>query len=431
MRKIVLGGLVGACLGAGFLFGHFTRHSSTGDMRRILFYEDPMHPAYRSDKPGKAPDCGMDLVPVYADSVVQSLERHEQAALGDLEIEPSTLQLYGIKVAKARMDSGPEQLMLYARVEADETRIYKVNFGTDGYVKETQDDAVGTRVKKDQRLAVVYSPDFLSVAGGFLAANEHTPGAPTSPKDNFNASTTATQGTASVLARADRLRNLGMSDSQIEEISRTRKLPEDVYIVSPTDGFILSRSVTPGMRFERHEDLYTIGDLSHVWIVAEAFGHDAEAIRPGAKATLTIPGSKDRVAASVTAILPEVDPSSHAVRIRLQADNPRFILRPGMFATVQLPISFPPGLSIPADAILDSGVSKRVFVQSASGGFSPRIVETGWLNGDRVQVVKGLEPGETVASSGTFLIDSEARLRLPAPTVAVAAANPASRRRMN
>jgi RND family efflux transporter MFP subunit len=434
MRKLLLGGLVAVCLAAGFLFGHFGYRSAAGSTRRILYYQDPMNPAFHSSKPGKAP-CGMDLVPIYADSVVPSLQHHEQPASDALEIEPSTQQLYGIKIEKARMEAGTQQLRLYARVQADETRIYKVNFGTEGYVKETQDDAVGTRVTKNQRLAVVYSPEFLAVAGGYLAANEHAPVAPNLVRDGLNASTAASQGTASVLARADRLRNLGMSDAQIEEISHSRKLPEDVYIVSPTDGFILTRNITPGMRFDRQEDLYTIADLSHVWIVAEVYGPEALAIRPGAKATVTLPESNEKVAAYVTAILPEVDPSSHAVRVRLQAENPRFTLRPGMFATVELPISFPPGLSIPADAILDSGLSKRVFVQSASGEFSPRLIETGWQKGDRVQVVKGLVDGEAVVASGTFLVDSEARLHSPAAQgIALAAAprmSPGSHHAMN
>jgi RND family efflux transporter MFP subunit len=344
----------------------------------------------------------MDLVPVYEDDLADAVSA-EVKTRGTI-IDPATQQLYGIRVVTAELNSGKAELHLFGRVEADATRTYKLDFGTDGYVKETHGDEVGTHVVKDQRLATVYSPDFLAVAGGYLAANEHAPGGP-SPG---NASTV--QNAASAFARADRLRNLGMSDSQLEEISRTRKLPEDVYVVSPTDGFILSRSISAGMRFERHNELYTIADLSHVWIVAEAFGRDAEAVSPGMEARIYLPDSGETVAAVVKYVLPEVDPTTKAIKIRLEAANPRFKLRPGMSVDVDLPVAMPHGITIPVDAIIDSGNTKRVFVRTKESDFVLRIVNTGLQVGDRVQVLNGLNPGELVASSGTFLIDSETRL---------------------
>ena len=147
----------------------------------------------------------------------------------------------------------------FGKVSADETRIYKVSIGADGYVKTTEKDAVGNFVKKDQHLAVIYSPDFLPLEGGFLSANERTPG-------QFKETPTTAQGAASAQARADRLRNVGMSDVQIDEMITKHQIPEDVYVVSPTDGFILSRNISPGLRFEREREFYSIADLSQVWM---------------------------------------------------------------------------------------------------------------------------------------------------------------------
>jgi RND family efflux transporter MFP subunit len=269
---------------------------------------------------------------------------------------------------------------------------------------------VGDYVKKNQRIAVVYSPEFLSVAGGFLAANEHSPMTNFSSKENVAAF--ATQGAASVQARADRLRNLGMSEMQIEEISKNHMIPEDIYVVSPTDGFILSRNISPGMRFDRESELYRIADLSHVWIAAEVFGKDAAAFRAGTIARVTLPDTGETLQARVSDVLPEVDPATRTLRPRLLADNPGFKLRPNMFVNVEVPVSLPPGLTVPVYAILDSGLTKRVFVQTSQGHFEPRTVETGWKLNDRVQIVKGLHEGETVVSSGTFLVDSESRLQI-------------------
>jgi RND family efflux transporter MFP subunit len=387
-------------------------------MRRVLYYVDPMHPAYRSSKPGIAPDCGMQLVPVYADQAGREVLATQPSNSEAMQISPVTRQLYGIQLAKAQRSTGQEVIRVFGRVAADETRIFRVNLGTDGFVKETQDDAVGNRVRKDQHLAVVYSPEFLSVAGGYLSANERVPGAMS--KDNSSSA----QSAASAQARADRLRNLGMSDAQINELSVTRKIPEDVYVVSPADGFILSRNISPGLRFERHTELYTIGDLSHIWIMADVFGKDANSFRPGAAARIVLSGTGETFTARVSGVLPEVDPATHALRLRLEAENPAFKLRPDMFVSVELPISLPSGITVPSGALLDSGLSKQVFVETSEGYFEPRDVETGWRLDDRVEIVKGLKEGEIVVAAGTFLVDSESRLRLAGSAALPTAAGP-------
>jgi Cu(I)/Ag(I) efflux system membrane fusion protein len=395
---------VAGAMFVGFAFGHLHQRAAASTSRKVLYYVDPMHPAYHSDKPGTAPDCGMDLVPVYADGLGNSLIASGHAEPEGLSIDPATQKIYGIQLATVERDSGKHTIKAFGRVAPDETRVYRVDVGTDGYVKETHDDAVGNFVKKDQHLAIVYSPEFLAVEGGYLSANER---APTNAKDTSPSS----QNAASAQARADRLRNLGMSDVQIEEMSVNRKIPEDVYIVSPTDGFILSRGITPGLRFERQKELYTIADLSHVWILAEVFGKDAEKFRPGAAARITLHDSGQMFQARVSDVLPEVDPVTRALKVRLEANNPGFKLRPDMFVDVEVQSSLPPGLSVPADAVVDTGLVKQVFVEKTPGHFEKREVEIGWRLDDRVQILKGLQEGETVVASGTFLVDSESRLQ--------------------
>lgn len=401
-----------AALFAGLAFVNFHPKAKAAQTRRVLYWVDPMHPAYRSDKPGTAPDCGMALEPVYADEASQSLIPSDSPAQDGVQIDLASQRLYGIRLAKVEKDAGHGAIGVFGRVEPDQTLVYRVNLGTDGFVKETHDDAVGDFVKKDQHLALVYSPDFLSVAGGYLSANERTPGGYAPPKDNSVAS--ITQGAASAQARADRLRNLGMSDSQIEEISSEHKIPENVYVVSPADGFILTRNISPGVRFERYTDMYTIADLSRVWVMAEVFGKDAEAFHGGAKARVTLPDTGQSFQATVSDVLPEVDPATRVLKPRLIVDNPGFKLRPDMFVNVEVAVSLPPGLSVPADAVVDSGMSKRVFVQTSPGHFEARAVETGWRLNDRVQIVRGLKEGETVVAEGTFLVDSESRLQVAA-----------------
>lgn len=374
-----------------------------------------MHPAYRSSKPGKAPDCGMDLVAVYAEDLQGRASTVSGPGPAAVHIDAETQRQYGIQVekvepvGKAAGGSGSTlAVRFFGRVTADQSRIYRVNLGTEGYVKETHSDSPGERVTRDQRLATVYAPEFLSVVGGYLSANERTMLPSVPMKDN----SAPTPNAASAQARADRLRNLGMSDSQIQEVSTSRKIPEDVYVVSPVDGYVLSRNITPGLRFERHTDLYTIADLSRVWILAQVSGDEAAMLRPGSVAEIILPDGGRRLKARVSDALPEVDNASHTLTVRLEADNPRATLRPNMFVTVEaMAGARGPELTVAADAVVDSGLSKHVFVETSAGDFEPREVETGWRRGDRVQITKGLTAGETVASAGTFLIESESKLR--------------------
>lgn len=408
MTKALYSVLLLAASAVGFVTGQSRYRNGTSTARRPLYYVDSMHPTYRSSKPGKAPDCGMELTPVYAEDLAKSLPVSGSADGTILHIDPATQQTYGIRLVEVRATPGQDTLRLFGRVTADETKVYRINLGTDGYVKETHADAVGARVRKDQQLATVYSPEFLSVAGGYLSANERSPvNVSSSMRDNAAPS----QNAASAQARADRLRNLGMSDTQIHDLSVTRKIPEDVYVVSPTDGFILTRNISPGLRFERHTDLYTIADLRHIWIMAQISGKEAQVLHPGAIARVILPDTGESFKARVSDVLPEVDAVSHTLTARLEADNPHFRLRPDMFVNVQVVIAHSAALTVPNDAMLDSGLSKRVFVQIAEGTFQAREVETGLHLDDEVQIVKGLKTGEVVVSAGTFLIDSENSIR--------------------
>lgn len=365
-----------------------------------------MDPSYRSSKPGIAPDCGMELVPVYANDPAAMIGSSRQGTPGSVRISPAAQQLYGIRLAPVEKAAGEHTVRAFGRVSADETRIYTVNVAANGYIRETSGDAVGDYVSKGQHLAVFYSPDFLALIGGYLSANERTPG-------GVSSNVIAAQNAASVQARADRLRNLGMSDEQIDEIARTGKIPEYIYIASPINGFVLTRNISPGQRFDGRTDFYTIADLSQVWIVAEVFGRDARAFTPGTTARVSLPDTGEKFTAKVSDVVPEVDPATRALRVRLIAENPRFALRPEMYVNVDMPVSMEPALTVPVDALLNSGLTSRVFVADRDGYFEPREVQTGWTSEDRVQILHGLHEGEMVAASGTFLIDSESRLQTP------------------
>jgi Cu(I)/Ag(I) efflux system membrane fusion protein len=212
----------------------------------------------------------------------------------------------------------------------------------------------------------------------------------------------------------DRLRNLGMSDVQIKRMAETRQLPESIDIVAPADGFILARNISRGQHFDHDMEFYRIADLSRVWVVAEIYEHEVPYLRPGGPAQINLKNEGRQLLARIGDSLPQSEAGSGAVKLRLEVDNPKFILRPEMVVDVEFPIRVPPTVTVPMDALIDSGARSRVYVEHGEGIFEPREVETGWRFGERVEIRRGLLPGEHVVVEATFLVDSESRLKTPA-----------------
>jgi Cu(I)/Ag(I) efflux system membrane fusion protein len=217
---------------------------------------------------------------------------------------------------------------------------------------------------------------------------------------------------------ADGLRNLGVSNSQIRQMAKRREVVHDIRVESPVDGVVLKRSVSPGLRFDRGFEFYRIADLSRVWILADVSRDQVPFIRRGASARITTAEGSRSLAATVSPSEPMFDEATQTLKVRLTAANPQTALKPGMFVDVEFPVDVPPTLVVPADAIVDSGLQKTVFVERGNGYFEPRPVETGSRYGDDVEVTQGLVLGERIVISGTFFIDSESRMRAAAPAVA-------------
>jgi YHS domain-containing protein len=375
--------------------------AANSSSRRVLYYVDPMHPAYKSSEPGIAPDCGMPLEPVYADAARESTVGADSVSsipVGTVRINPEMQQLIGIRTVAAEKTTGAGHLRILGRVVADDSRVYRVTAGVDGWFRETYDGSVGSYVKKDEKLAAFYSPEFVSQENSYLVASDRL----TVPVKEVS---------RGIQYAADRLRNLGMSDMQIKELGESRQMPENIYVVSPANGIIVARNLAIGQRFEKGMEFYRIVDLSRVWIMADVFENEVQYFRPGVNAIVTVADTGKALRARVANVLPQVDPKSRTIKVRLEADNPGLILRQDMFVDVDLDVKVDASLSVPEDAVLDSGLQRRVFVDRGEGRFEPREVETGKHFNSRIEIVKGLTLGERVVVSGNFLVDSESRLK--------------------
>jgi Cu(I)/Ag(I) efflux system membrane fusion protein len=387
--------LAAAALAGASWYARRDSHDITrADPRKVLYYVDPMHPAYTSDRPGKAPDCGMQLTPVYDDA-------------GVVRVRPDMQRVAGVRTETVDLKPAAATLRLYGRVAADETRLYRITAGTDGYVSDVSHLTTGSRVEAGAWLVTIAAPDVRTPIQAYLVA--------------LDAQEQGTQRPADTPGVVDRgveqaeagLLTLGVSRAQIDEIRRTRRVSSSIRMTAPAAGYVLDRRVAAG-RVAAGEELFRIADLRRVWIVADVSSRDAQYVRPGADVEIAVPGLGRTLHGAVSAaVAPQFDPVSQTVNIRLDADNPDGTLRPGMAVAAHVRLALPPGLAVPADAVLDTGLKKRVFVERSAGLFEPREVETGWRAGERVEIVRGLAAGERVVVSGTFLLDSESRLRRP------------------
>jgi Cu(I)/Ag(I) efflux system membrane fusion protein len=390
---------------AGSRYGHRNTEASLAPDRHVLYYVDPMHPAYKSDRPGVAPDCGMQLEPVYAADA-----RSEAQSRDSMEISPAKQQMFGVQVSRVESSSQSHNIRLLGRVAPDESRIYRLNAGIEGYIQDVSPVTTGSQVRKNDLLATFAAPNATMVIQTFLlnlgaedrfkkSASDGSPEAQNLPATNAN-----------LQQRNQQLQNLGMSPIQMEEIRRSRQIPETIKILAPQDGFVLERNVSPGQKFERGAEWFRIANLDRVWVLADVFESDARYLRAGSQALVSLPHQNRKLAARVSSVLPQFDASTRTLKVRVELDNPGYILRPGMFVDVELPIVLPSALVVPAAAVLDSGMSQTVFVEREPGIFEPRRVKTGWRFADRVEVVSGLQVGDRIVTSGNFLLSAESRL---------------------
>lgn len=376
--------------------------------RRILYYHDPMHPAYKSDKPGIAPDCGMQLEPVYADGGASSAPAASGAApAGSVRIGADEQQLIGLRVEEATKGSGTYTVRTPGRVALDERRVFRVAAAVDGWVRKAGPVATGDIVPKDEVLATFYNRDFLTAQQTYLYA--------LNTMDRFQDNESAEQlklTKAQMRAAEENLEFLGMGETQLREVARTRQVTRDIELRSPVAGLVLARNAFPGLRFDRGTELFRIADLNHVWILADVFENDARLIANAKSAEVVHQGR--RLPVRMSSALPQFDPASRALRVRLELENPGFVLRPDTFVDVEFRVALPAQVVVPVDAVLDSGLGKTVFVDRGNGLFEPRRVETGWRSDSRIAITKGLQPGERIVVEGNFLVDSETRMKAAA-----------------
>jgi len=353
----------------------------------ILYWVAPMDPDYRRDKPGKSP-MGMDLVPVYADG---GESEHEDEPL--VRINPAVEHNLGIRTQVAEIRP------LWRRIEAtgyvgfDENLLSHIHMRTDGWVERLLVDAEGERVKRGQLLFEYYSPELVNAQKEYLQERR--------------------RGEQRLIrASREKLRALGMADSEISELSDRGVESHAIKVFAPRNGVITSLHVREGMYIKPEMEVMSLADLASVWMQAEIFESQADWVAEGQSAEALLNYMPGEVfSGKVDYIYPVLDPQTRTLRVRLQFDNPGERLKPNMYASVTIfGRTHHDALSIPRDALIRAPGNDRVVVSLGEGRYRVHEVMTGIESGEWVEIIAGISAGNLVVSSAQFLIDSEASL---------------------
>ena len=404
-------------------------------------YNCPMHPTYTSDKPGDCPICGMKLVPVPSqdepaetsaappakkktmyrstmapnevsdkpgkDSMGMDMvpfEVEESGSVtevgGRIQVKISTQrqQLIGIRTAPVRSQSIHKLIKAVGRVDYAEPNISIVNLKFDGWVEKLAVNSTGRAVRKGEPLFDIYSPELVAAQQEYLIALKSG----------------ASFGDASSFLKSarEKLRLWGFTDQQAEELGRTGEFKKTVTVYSPGSGIVIEKDVVQGQKVMAGEALFKIADLSRVWILGEIYEYELPFIKTGQEVKVSLsyyPGESFK--GKITYIYPYLKPETRTNQVRIEAANPGLKLKPEMFADIEIHVDYGTRLTVPSDAVLDTGDAKIVFVAKGDGYFEPREVKLGVKGQDMYEVFSGLSDGENVVTSANFLIDSESSLK--------------------
>ena len=328
-------------------------------------------------------------------------------ALGPLQLSPQRLQSIGVRTGEVESRIVNDRIATTGNVAIDETKLAYVQVRFSGYVQKVYVDSTYRYVKRGQPLFTIYSPDLVSAEREYLLARENQGELARNPDPEV-----AGDAAALVHAASARLAQWGIPAREIRRLESSGKVRQALEIDSPATGYITEREALPGKYADPGTRLYTIADLSTIWVLAQVFQNDLGRIKVGDPATLTVDTYPGRTfSGRVAFIYPEIDMTTRTARVRLEFANPELKLMPGMFVNVSLELPMGRHEVIPASGVLQSGTRQIVFVDRGEGNLEPREVTLGARVGDDYIVLEGLKAGERIVTSANFLIDSESQLQ--------------------
>ena len=393
VRKMVLAGLLVVAVLAAVWF--------SVSRRRPLRLAKPDMPA--SMAPGNM--AGMDMSHAAPTSTPPSAPPQE----GSIFIAPEKQQLIGMRSVAAEMGTLTKDIRIVGKVSYDETMLTHIHSKVSGYIEEVFADSVGKPVQAGDALFTIYSPDLVATEQDFLLALKSR----ALLRDSTVAS--AAQGSENLISAArERLRLWDVTDQQIQSLETEGKVTHAIEVYSPVSGVVMERTAYHhGTFVDSSKDLFTIVDLSRIWVLGELYETDIAFIRTGQSAEIELPysGGGRKLRGRVDFIYPFLDPKSRTVQLRMEFPNPDLLLKPEMFTNITMSVSIGRQVLVPQDAVMDTGSEQYVFIDKGNGYVQPRQVKVSVEAGDKVGIEQGLKPGERVVTGANFIVDSESRLK--------------------
>ncbi len=349
----------------------------------------------------------------------------QEPRLAPIQLTPQRMQSIGVTLGMVEMKALNDEIRVAGNVDVDERRIATVQTRFPGWIRKVYVDANYQYVRKGQPLFTIYSPDLVTTEHEYLLARQNAAALEGSPISGV------ASGAVSLLSAArDRLAQWEVPENELDQLKTTGKVITDVTLNSPASGYVTERNALPNMYVQPETKLYTIADLSTVWVYAQVFQTDLGKVRSGEPAAVTVdayPGRTFR--GQVDFVYPQVDANTRTARVRLVFANPRLKLTPGMYVNVVLNVPLGRQMVVPSSAVFHSGMRTLVFLNRGGGQLEPREVEAGLTVGEESIILKGLKKGDSIVTSSNFLIDSESQLQAasnafsPQPMAGTASAN--------
>src|SRR5216684_3894957 len=324
-------------------------------------------------------------------------------------VPPEKQQLIGMRSVAAEMGTLTKDIRIVGKVSYDETRLTHIHSKVSGYIEEVFADSVGKAVRAGDPLFTIYSPDLVATEQDFLLALKS--------RDLLRTSilASAAQGSENLIAAArERLRLWDVTDQEIQRLETEGKMKRAITVYSPVTGVVMERAAYHhGTFVDPAKDLFTIVDLSHVWVLGEVYETDLPFIRTGQPAEIELPysGGGRKLRGRVEFIYPFLDPKSRTAQVRMEFPNPGLSLKPEIFTNISMSVSLGRQVLAPQDALMDTGSEQYVFIDKGDGYVQPRKVKVSAEAGERVGIEQGLKPGERVVTGANFVVDSESRLK--------------------
>ncbi|MDQ5857230.1 MAG: efflux RND transporter periplasmic adaptor subunit [Acidobacteriota bacterium] len=375
--------------------------------KKVLYWVDPMHPAYKSDKPGTAPDCGMDLVPVYEEAPTGAPRGKPVAGYSTISVPPERQQAIGVQLGKVEVRDLTKTIRAVGRVTFDETLLHQVHAKFEGYIEELYVDYTGKAVRKGQPLLSIYSPDLLATQQEYLLAFR--------ARQQFRGSSNADLsrgGTDLYESARQRLLLWDISPADLDQLEKTGRPRKALTLYSPVSGFVMVKNAVQGGRVMPSDSLFEIAGLQRVWVLADVYESEAPFVSVGQSARMSLSYLPGRTwTGKVTFIAPVLDETTRTVKVRVEFANPDGVLKPEMYSEVLLERPLGRVVAVPESAVLTTGTRSIVFVAKGGGQFEPREVKPGARVDSYYEIREGLAGGEDVVTQANFLVDSESRLK--------------------